>query len=87
MHFVAPNLSHICGSITAAKLVGISGGLTALSKIPACNLLVLGQTKKTNTGLSILGQSRHIGVVYGSDVVMSVSKEYKRKAAKLVAAK
>lgn len=50
MTFIAPNLSVIVGASTAAKLVGLAGGLTRLSKIPACNLLVLGAQKKTLSG-------------------------------------
>ena len=40
MSFIAPNLTIIAGSVIAAKLMGIAGGLTALSKIPACNVKV-----------------------------------------------
>jgi len=55
MTFIAPNLSQIVGSTVAAKLMGnnnlvlrefhwsitgIAGGLTSLSKMPACNIQV-----------------------------------------------
>lgn len=50
MTFIAPNLSMIIGASTAAKLLGIAGGLTKLSKMPACNVLVLGSQKKTLSG-------------------------------------
>lgn len=50
MTFIAPNLSMIVGASTAAKLVGLAGGLTRLSKMPACNVLVLGAQKKTLSG-------------------------------------
>ena len=55
MFLFAPNLTHICGPSTAAKLMGVlaslsvllfilvsgtAGGLTALSRIPACNIQV-----------------------------------------------
>ena len=40
MAFVAPNLSAVVGSTTAAQLMGGAGGLLALSKVPACNLPV-----------------------------------------------
>lgn len=42
MTFIAPNLSQIVGASTAAKLMGVAGGLTNLSKMPACNILLLG---------------------------------------------
>ncbi|KAJ3091894.1 U4/U6-U5 snRNP complex subunit prp31 [Quaeritorhiza haematococci] len=87
MNFIAPNLSVIVGSATAAKLMGLAGGLTALSKIPACNLQVLGKTSKVNTGLSAIGQQKHAGYIYYSDVVMHTPPEYRNKATRLVAAK
>lgn len=40
MDMIAPNLSAIVGSTTAAQLMGAAGGLSALSRIPACNLPV-----------------------------------------------
>ncbi|ORX83034.1 Nop domain-containing protein [Anaeromyces robustus] len=87
MSFIAPNISIIVGSSTAAKLMGVAGGLTALSKIPACNIQVLGATKKTNTGLSAAGVQRHTGFIYYSDIINRTPPEYKMKATRLVAAK
>jgi U4/U6 small nuclear ribonucleoprotein PRP31 len=40
MNVLAPNLSAIVGTTTAAKLLGVAGGLTALSKMPSCNVHV-----------------------------------------------
>jgi U4/U6 small nuclear ribonucleoprotein PRP31 len=40
MHSIAPNLSLVCGSEVAAKLMGVAGGLIALSKMPSCNVQV-----------------------------------------------
>lgn len=50
MTFIAPNLSAIVGASTSAKLIGLAGGLTKLSKIPSCNILILGAQKKTLAG-------------------------------------
>lgn len=50
MTFIAPNLSMIVGASTAAKIVGIAGGLVKLSKIPACNVILLGSQKKILSG-------------------------------------
>lgn len=50
MTFIAPNLSMIVGASTAAKILGVAGGLTKLSKIPACNIILLGSQKKTLAG-------------------------------------
>ena len=41
MQYIAPNLSAMVGSSIAAKLMGIAGGLTALSKLPATTIQVL----------------------------------------------
>lgn len=41
MHHIAPNLSAVVGSEIAAKLMGVAGGLKALSKMPACNVQVM----------------------------------------------
>lgn len=40
MSLIAPNLSVLVGASVAAKLMGIAGGLTKLSKMPACNIQV-----------------------------------------------
>lgn len=38
MHKIAPNLSTAVGTAIAAQLMGVAGGLTALSQMPACNV-------------------------------------------------
>lgn len=40
MNVLAPNLSIIVGTTTAAKLLGVAGGLSGLAKMPACNVHV-----------------------------------------------
>lgn len=40
MNVLAPNLSAIVGTTTAAKLLGVAGGLAALAKMPSCNVHV-----------------------------------------------
>jgi len=40
MNVLAPNLSAIIGTTTAAKLLGVAGGLAGLAKMPACNVHV-----------------------------------------------
>ncbi|KAI9091283.1 hypothetical protein DFS34DRAFT_635584 [Phlyctochytrium arcticum] len=87
MAIVAPNLSALVGSNIAAKLMGLSGGVTGLSKIPACNILVLGKVKKMNTGLSSVTQAKHQGLVYFTDLIATLPQEWKRKGARTLAAK
>jgi hypothetical protein len=40
MNVLAPNLSAIVGTTTAAKLLGVAGGLSGLAKMPSCNVHV-----------------------------------------------
>eukprot|EP00842_Homolaphlyctis_polyrhiza_P006374 jgi/Hompol1/6738/HPOL_001545-RA len=87
MNFIAPNLTAILGSGVAARLMGVAGGLTALSKIPSCNILVLGAQKKTNTGMSRVFTGRHAGIVYQCDTIQQLPDEYRRKAARGLSAK
>lgn len=69
MTFIAPNLSVIVGASTAAKIMGVAGGLTKLSKMAACNVLSLGQQKKTLSGFSQVATLPHTGFLYYSDLV------------------
>ncbi|KAJ3054216.1 U4/U6-U5 snRNP complex subunit prp31 [Rhizophlyctis rosea] len=87
MGFIAPNLSALVGSTVAAKMMGMAGGVTALTKIPACNIVVLGNLKKTNTGFASGGQMKHAGVIFSSPLVLQTPTDYKRKAARKLAAK
>jgi len=87
MAFIAPNVSAIVGSATAAKLMGIAGGLTRLSKMPACNIQVLGAQKKTLSGFSQVTALPHTGFVYYCDLVQDTPPDLRRKASRTVAAK
>ncbi|XP_055382548.1 U4/U6 small nuclear ribonucleoprotein Prp31 [Condylostylus longicornis] len=87
MSYIAPNLSMIIGASIAAKILGIAGGLVKLSKIPACNILVLGAQKKTLSGFSKVQMLPHTGLIYFSQIVQDTPPDLRRKAARLVAAK
>jgi len=80
----------LIGPSTAAKLLGLSGGLAELSRIPACNLQVLGQTKHSSTsraGLSGLTTKPHTGILVECDLVQQCPSYLQKKALKTVAAK
>lgn len=87
MSFIAPNLSVIVGASIAAKLMGIAGGLTALSKMPACNVEMLGSSKKNLQGFSSKSVMPHTGFVYYCDMVQNSPPDLRRKAARLCANK
>lgn len=89
MAFVAPNLSAVVGTRTATKLLGVAGGLEGLSKIPACNVHLLGAAKKHAIGLSTAGanSSRSNGFITQSPLISETPDDYKRQAIRMVAAK
>uniref|UniRef100_A0A8C5FUM8 U4/U6 small nuclear ribonucleoprotein Prp31 n=1 Tax=Gadus morhua TaxID=8049 RepID=A0A8C5FUM8_GADMO len=87
MSFIAPNVSIIVGASTAAKIMGIAGGLTNLAKMPACNLMLLGAQRRTLSGFSSTSLLPHTGYIYHCDVVQSLPPDLRRKAARLVASK
>lgn len=87
MSFIAPNVSIIVGASTAAKLMGQAGGLTNLSKMPACNVLVLGSQRSSLTGYSNSSVLPHAGYIYFSDIVQKTPPDLRKKASRLVAAK
>ena len=87
MSHIAPNLSHMIGTRVAAQLIGIAGGLVALSKIPSCNIELLGQEKKILAGLSGASAMPHIGILYFCELVQRLPSYLRRKALKNVAAK
>lgn len=51
---------------------GIAGGLTNLSKMPACNLMLLGAQRRTLSGFSSTTLLPHTGFIYHCDVVQSL---------------
>mmetsp|Transcript_31986 Transcript_31986/g.77667 ORF Transcript_31986/g.77667 Transcript_31986/m.77667 type:complete len:411 (-) Transcript_31986:601-1833(-) len=90
MEGLAPSVCALIGPSTAARLIGLVGGLAELTKIPSCNLQVIGQVKQNSSsraGMSNASTKRHVGVVADCDLVKSVPKQMQKKALKLVAAK
>ncbi|KAI0347438.1 Nop domain-containing protein [Trametopsis cervina] len=87
MNILAPNLSAIVGTTTAAKLLGVAGGLSGLAKMPACNVHLLGAQKKIAAGFSSVTQRRHTGFVFQSDLVQTSPPEYRMKVQRTVGAK
>ena len=57
MDFLAPNMVVLIGPTLAARMVSAAGGMPELSRIPACNLQVLGQNKATSASRAGMGTS------------------------------
>ncbi|KZP24517.1 Nop domain-containing protein [Athelia psychrophila] len=87
MNVLAPNLSAIVGTTTAAKLLGVAGGLGGLAKMPACNVHLLGAQKKITAGFSTATQGRHTGFVFQSELIQQTPSDYQMKVQRTVGAK
>jgi len=89
MSFIAPNVSSIVGASTAAKMMGVAGGLAVLSRMPSCNVLLLGSQKRILAGLSTASSQvlPHTGFVYHSEIVQGLPVYLRRKAARQIANK
>lgn len=85
---IAPNVTAIVGTTIASQLIAITGGVTALAKIPAGNIHVLGRTaKKELAGFSLSHVNPHAGVIFECDLVASTPSQYKTQAQRLISNK
>lgn len=84
MKLFAPNLSEIVGSVIAAKLIGVAGGLDKLAKMPASNLILLGRTKKTLDGFSTSTVVKHFGFIGDSDIIQQTPHNLETRAVRLI---
>ncbi|KAH7136565.1 hypothetical protein EDB81DRAFT_725584, partial [Dactylonectria macrodidyma] len=86
MNIFAPNLTALIGSLTAAQLLNAAGGLTGLSKTPACNLPSWG-SKKKQSGLATNIGIRQQGYLYNSEMIRGIPNDLKKQAMRIVSAK
>lgn len=86
MNIFAPNLTTLIGSLTAAQLLNAAGGLTGLSKTPACNLPSWG-SKKRQAGLATNIGVRQQGYLYNSEIIRGIPNDLKKQAMRIVSAK
>ncbi|GKY94092.1 hypothetical protein MPSEU_000375600 [Mayamaea pseudoterrestris] len=90
MERIAPNVSAILGPRLTAQLLGLAGGLEELSKIPACNLQVIGQTRQTSSsrgGMSSTHTRPNEGILRECVLVQQCARNFQLKALKTVVAK
>jgi U4/U6 small nuclear ribonucleoprotein PRP31 len=87
MSFIAPNLSAIVGTSIAAQLIGVAGGLAALSRLPSNILQLLGAKKKTLSGFSSASAIRHTGFIYDAELIKQTPPSLQTKACRLLAGK
>lgn len=84
MSSVAPNLCACIGKTCAAKVIAAAGGLTELSRTPACNIQVMGTSKKSSLGLSKVGSSHH-GFFAELEIVKQCPQDFKTRLVKMLA--
>ncbi|KAI1492329.1 Prp31 C terminal domain-containing protein [Biscogniauxia mediterranea] len=87
MNIFAPNLTAVVGSLTAAQLINNAGGLTNLSRTPACNIAAWGSNKQRNVAFATNVGIRQQGYLYHSPIIRGIPNDLKKKAMKAVAAK
>lgn len=86
MNVFAPNLTALVGSLTAAQLLNAAGGLTGLSKTPACNIPSWG-SRKRQAGLATNVGVRQQGYLYQSEIIRGIPADLKKQAMRIVGAK
>ena len=88
MSIVAPNLSALVGTNIAANLIGIAGGLLALSRLPASTVQVLGADRKTLEGFSTVATvNKHAGFIFDCDLIQQTAPSFRKKVVRVLAPK
>ncbi|KAL2258370.1 hypothetical protein VTK26DRAFT_8336 [Humicola hyalothermophila] len=87
MNVFAPNLTALIGSLTAAQLLNQAGGLTGLSKTPACNLPAWGSKKQASAALATNVGIRQQGFIFQSPIIRGIPSDLKKQAIKMFANK
>ena len=78
---LAPNVSALVGTHIAARIIGQVGGLKALSTMPACNVMLVGQQKQIFEGFGLAAR-RHTGIIYQTDLVQDAPEDLRMKASR-----
>jgi U4/U6 small nuclear ribonucleoprotein PRP31 len=84
MNKISPNMCAMIGTFLSAQLMGLAGGLTALSQIPADNFQVIGQEKRNLAGFSRLTSMPNTGILYYADLVQNCPPLLRKKALKVL---
>lgn len=87
MGCLAPNLSAIVGSVVAAKLMVTAGGLSALAKLPSCNVQLLGHKRKNLLGFSTASSQCRVGYLDQTKIFHDTPPEFRSHAIRFLAGK
>ncbi len=82
-----PNLSAIAGSLLAARLLQLAGGLDKIARMPSSTIQLLGAEKSLFRHLKGQGKAPKYGVLFAHPSIQQAKQENKGKVARLIAAK
>jgi len=83
----APNLTALVGPEIAAKLLGSSGGIDNLAKMPSGNLKLLGKKVVVLNGFSSMNAPIHIGYINDCDLIQRCPPSLRKKVRRIVSDK
>jgi len=84
---VAPNVQAITGSMLAARLIALAGGLTALAKMPSSTIQVLGAEKALFRALKTGTRPPKHGIIYQDAMIHDAKKWQRGKISRALAGK
>ena len=84
---IAPNLCATVGRTCSAKLIAAAGGLEELSRMPACNIQVMGGKGKSLIGMSKQGKNLHHGFFGDLDLVKNCPEDFKTRLVRMLSNK
>lgn len=86
---IIPNMSAVAGSILAARLLSLGGGLEKIAKLPSSTIQLLGSEKALFRHMRDKERFKapKFGVLFGHEYVQKAPDEMRGKVARLVAAK
>ncbi len=82
-----PNVSSVAGPLLGARLLSLSGGLEAMSKMPSSKIQLLGAEKALFRHLRGKGKAPKYGILFSHPMVQQAPKDKKGKIARLIASK
>ncbi len=87
VEMVAPNVEALVGSLLAARLIALAGGLTNLAKMPASTIQVLGAEKALFRALKTGTKPPKHGIIYQDALVHDAKKWQRGKMSRALAGK
>ncbi len=84
---IAPNLREIAGSLLAARLIALTGGLEKLAKKPSSTIQLLGAEKALFRFLHGRGRSPKYGLLFTHQLIQNAPLKKRGKVARILASK